>query len=334
VWYGMAASTTMRWAALGAAAAGAFGAVWLLRRRRLADEARARRSFAEPRAPRELVLAEKPARSWSCALLEVDVAHTPPLRATCLLAAALESASRELVVLVVADWRSWDGRGLSDYLIQWYTLLDALQSRGHRVDASVVLATPAEREATLTRLLLYPDLEVAFNCAAAPVTRANARRAELFLPRDLVASPLAETPSELAEELSARFPREPPAVLEGTRDRVRSAIIGGTFDHLHAGHKLLISVAAYLAEQKLGIGLSGERTLALSLGPCPSLAPLPGHTRSRMLARSLARSLAHSLTPRSSARAAAEQKGQGHAAIIYGARERAATLCGSHSRRT
>ena len=34
-------------------------------------------------------------------------------------------------------------------------------------------------------------------------------------------------------------------------------IIGGTFDHLHAGHKILLSMAAYITSQKLIIGVTG-----------------------------------------------------------------------------
>lgn len=35
------------------------------------------------------------------------------------------------------------------------------------------------------------------------------------------------------------------------------SIIGGTFDHLHAGHKILLSMAAYITSQKLIIGITG-----------------------------------------------------------------------------
>jgi len=33
--------------------------------------------------------------------------------------------------------------------------------------------------------------------------------------------------------------------------------IGGTFDHLHAGHKILLSMAAWITGQKLIIGITG-----------------------------------------------------------------------------
>jgi pantetheine-phosphate adenylyltransferase len=36
------------------------------------------------------------------------------------------------------------------------------------------------------------------------------------------------------------------------------AALGGTFDHLHAGHKILLAMAAWIARDKLIIGLTGK----------------------------------------------------------------------------
>lgn len=33
--------------------------------------------------------------------------------------------------------------------------------------------------------------------------------------------------------------------------------LGGTFDHLHAGHKILLSMAAWIADEKVIIGVTG-----------------------------------------------------------------------------
>lgn len=34
--------------------------------------------------------------------------------------------------------------------------------------------------------------------------------------------------------------------------------LGGTFDHLHAGHKILLSMGAWLASRKLIVGVTGK----------------------------------------------------------------------------
>jgi FAD synthase len=34
--------------------------------------------------------------------------------------------------------------------------------------------------------------------------------------------------------------------------------IGGTFDHLHAGHKILLSMSAWLATEKIIVGVTGR----------------------------------------------------------------------------
>jgi pantetheine-phosphate adenylyltransferase len=34
--------------------------------------------------------------------------------------------------------------------------------------------------------------------------------------------------------------------------------MGGTFDHLHLGHKILLSMAALLASEKLIVGMTGR----------------------------------------------------------------------------
>jgi pantetheine-phosphate adenylyltransferase len=43
------------------------------------------------------------------------------------------------------------------------------------------------------------------------------------------------------------------------------AVIGGTFDHLHAGHKILLSMAAWITSEKLIVGMTGALLLPLRL---------------------------------------------------------------------
>ncbi len=43
-----------------------------------------------------------------------------------------------------------------------------------------------------------------------------------------------------------------------TRPRMyHVSAMGGTFDHLHAGHKILLSMAAWITSEKLIVGMTG-----------------------------------------------------------------------------
>ncbi len=42
---------------------------------------------------------------------------------------------------------------------------------------------------------------------------------------------------------------------------VKVAVLGGTFDHLHAGHKIMITAAAMAARDKLYVGVTGKQML-------------------------------------------------------------------------
>lgn len=39
--------------------------------------------------------------------------------------------------------------------------------------------------------------------------------------------------------------------------------LGGTFDHLHAGHKILLSMGAHITSQKLIVGVTGMFSYSL-----------------------------------------------------------------------
>jgi pantetheine-phosphate adenylyltransferase len=40
-------------------------------------------------------------------------------------------------------------------------------------------------------------------------------------------------------------------------------VLGGTFDHLHAGHKILLSMSAWIATRKIIVGVTGEQALQI-----------------------------------------------------------------------
>lgn len=41
------------------------------------------------------------------------------------------------------------------------------------------------------------------------------------------------------------------------------AALGGTFDHLHGGHKILLTMACWIAGKKLIVGLTGEHDMRI-----------------------------------------------------------------------
>ncbi|KAF8800201.1 hypothetical protein BYT27DRAFT_7342557 [Phlegmacium glaucopus] len=89
---------------------------------------------------------------------------------------------------------------------------------------------------------------------------------------DSIAVPLPESISFLRQSYlpaGERNPEEQTMTTEGTPSPTASSlppfypvsVIGGTFDHLHAGHKILLSMAAYITSQKLIVGITDDALL-------------------------------------------------------------------------
>lgn len=90
-----------------------------------------------------------------------------------------------------------------------------------------------------------------------------------YTPSDSIAVPLPESISFLRQSYlpaGERNPEEQTMNIDGTPSPTASplppfypvSVIGGTFDHLHAGHKILLSMAAYITSQKLIVGITGN----------------------------------------------------------------------------
>jgi len=45
---------------------------------------------------------------------------------------------------------------------------------------------------------------------------------------------------------------------DNEKDYYPTIALGGTFDHLHNGHKILLSISAWLATKKIICGISGK----------------------------------------------------------------------------
>lgn len=87
------------------------------------------------------------------------------------------------------------------------------------------------------------------------------------LPESIKALPyVLVLPGKISE---AHQQRSVPVVPSGDGSPLSYPVValGGTFDHLHAGHKILLSMAAWIATKKVIVGVTGMRT------PCNLLLP-------------------------------------------------------------
>lgn len=63
-------------------------------------------------------------------------------------------------------------------------------------------------------------------------------------------------PGDTGSESGTPFLESP--VIEDSQPSTYPVVaLGGTFDHLHAGHKILVSMGAWIAEEKLIVGVTG-----------------------------------------------------------------------------
>jgi len=60
---------------------------------------------------------------------------------------------------------------------------------------------------------------------------------------------------------NALIPENPTPKLTTTADAYRYVVLGGSFDHLHAGHKILLTMAVWLSTERLLCGITGQELL-------------------------------------------------------------------------
>lgn len=64
-------------------------------------------------------------------------------------------------------------------------------------------------------------------------------------------------------ELPASGSAEPKSPRLGLLPSYDVVALGGTFDHLHAGHKILLSMSAWIASKKVIVGITGQTASAM-----------------------------------------------------------------------
>ncbi|KAL4254050.1 hypothetical protein ABKN59_002486 [Abortiporus biennis] len=72
-------------------------------------------------------------------------------------------------------------------------------------------------------------------------------------------------PTDYHAPTTSHTPSHPPPILHPTDPSLPPFLpvvaLGGTFDHLHAGHKILLSMAAWIASEKLIVGMTDDALL-------------------------------------------------------------------------
>lgn len=101
-----------------------------------------------------------------------------------------------------------------------------LRKRGHLVDLAVAEGINREREARSTAPYKLHVLDIAPPAETAPASSSNVEDA--------------------FEEKKGV-------------ENYEHVVLGGTFDHLHSGHKILLAMSAWLATKSVTVGIIGER---------------------------------------------------------------------------
>lgn len=103
---------------------------------------------------------------------------------------------------------------------------------------------------TLRLLHTFPDLSASVPVVVPPDTHLPALPAALQKRREEI------IPLEPDVHSHSSPPDSPP--LDPSVPALYPVVaLGGTFDHLHAGHKILLSMGAWIARRKLIVGITG-----------------------------------------------------------------------------
>lgn len=204
-----------------------------------------------------------PASSTPSARSEGGDAFEVPESHCLLLSAAVDAASDGVwaAVGVEGSVEALPARALNAVLRAYYAAISrAAHAAGKAVgfDATVLLLGRGDGGGAADastgvpyRVLLLPAVSTVASPARPALARANALRAGAFLP------PLGWVFAPGAASAEGSAPAPPAAAT-----RYDHVVIGGTFDHLHGGHKVLVSVAALLARESVVAGVSVGPLLA------------------------------------------------------------------------
>ncbi|KAJ7125493.1 Nucleotidylyl transferase [Mycena crocata] len=185
--------------------------------------------------------------STSVLYATVPSLSVPHFLATAIVHAAQHTRNHLLIVLV-ADWFDRSSHGVS----HWNDVQQLL---------TFVYVQATKIAQDMRRLLMQVDVLLQSPREAASLE-------ESFAAADLVfrvagdPAPLPPHLSSLPQETLTCNASPAPAPATAPSDTPFPVVaLGGTFDHLHAGHKILLSMAAWIASEKLIVGVTDDALL-------------------------------------------------------------------------
>jgi hypothetical protein len=107
--------------------------------------------------------------------------------------------------------------------------------------------------------------------AAPPASTSSGSTASLPPVPQPTASSAAAAAAAAAAGRNSAMPNRPGAATPHTALAFSKVAVGGTFDHVHAGHRLLLAATALVATQEVFIGVTGE---AQTMGVCTRGRPV------------------------------------------------------------
>ncbi|KAF7305048.1 CTP-transf-like domain-containing protein [Mycena kentingensis (nom. inval.)] len=175
----------------------------------------------------------------STSLLYASVINEIPVSLP--IAHAARSTQNHLTIVLVAASFDYHWQSIQELLTFVYVQATRVAQDMNRIllQIDVLLHTPTD---TLPHSISNPDL----------VFRVEGDTLEL--PPVLSAIPQQQLPR--GAPLPASAPFSPTCT-----PRLPVVALGGTFDHLHAGHKILLSMGAFLASEKLIVGVTDDALL-------------------------------------------------------------------------
>ncbi|RCK55052.1 Phosphopantetheine adenylyltransferase [Candida viswanathii] len=132
--------------------------------------------------------------------------------------------------------------------------LNAVLFKYYQLVSSYVESHPAEFDYRFAT-----GLNVLFNLSPDKITHLSSRWNHAYAAEAItvpVPTPLTQLNTEIPETPIIEVPATSRCLAQ-----FRTCAVGGTFDHLHAGHKILLSMSLFLASRKLIVGITGPELL-------------------------------------------------------------------------